>query len=118
MTELSKEIRILIRNAPEKPLNTTYIYDELLIEPWYNDSWSSGYRDLNIFGLNKNDQGISVEKITTKDVLNIDSLFKKLKGFAISIDIPYPDNIIHISCRGHLIKVIGTTFKFIKDKRR
>lgn len=118
MSELSKEIKELIKNAPEKPIFTTKRYDGILISPQDKDSAESGYRDLEIFGVIKSEEGLSVEKIKDSDVLEINSLFKKLKGFSISIDIPYSENVIHISCYNHLIEVNNTDFRFVKDKRK
>lgn len=110
-----------LKNAPEKSLFTTNIYDAILIEPQNKDSYGSGYRDLNIYGMIKterHEKGFYIEKIKTSDNLKINSFFKKLKGFQISIDIPYLENIIHIYCKNYLIKVCNQDFKFIKDKRK
>ena len=114
----SSEIRELIKNALEKPLLIKRFYDGLYIVPQKKDSWESGYRDLDIYGVIKSENGISVEKVKTIDSLQINSFFKKLKGFQISIDIPYLDNIVSISCYRHLIEVDGLGFRFTKDKRK
>lgn len=106
-----------LKKAPEKPLLTTKRYDGLLIEPLDEDSWISGYRDLNIYGYIKNENGIIIENVYRKDVLQINSFFKKLKNFEISMDIPFSENIIHLSCHKHLIEVTNNIFKFVKDKR-
>jgi len=114
--EFSKEINELIKNAPEKQLFTTKRYDAILINPKNKDDWESGYKNLEIFGVIKSENGLSVEKIKVFDVLNINSFFKKLKGFEISIDIPYPGDIICIYCRNYLIEVNSQEFKFVKNK--
>lgn len=114
----SSEIRELIKNALEKPLLIKRFYDGLYIVPQKKDSWESGYRDLDIYGVIKSENGISVEKVKTIDSLQINSFFKKLKGFQISIDIPYLDNIVSISCYRHLIEAIEGEFRFVKDKRK
>ena len=107
-----------LKNVPKKPLLTTKRYDGLLIDPLDEDSWKSGYRDLNIYGYIKNENGIIIENVYTKDVLHINSFFEKLKNFEISIDIPFSSNIIHLSCHKHLIEVTNNIFKLIKDKRK
>ena len=116
--DFSKEINKLIKNAPEKPFHVTKRYDAILINPQHEDSWESGYRDLEIFGVIKSEKGLSVEKIKVFDVLNINSFFKKLKGFELSIDIPYPGDIICIYCHNYLIQVNSHEFKFVKHKRK
>lgn len=112
----TEEIKKLIKNAPEKPLYAIKRYDAILIDPKYKDDWESGYRNLEILGAIKSENGLSVEKIKVSDVLNINSFFKKLKGFEISIDIPYPGNIICIYCHNYLIEVNSQEFKFVKSK--
>ena len=114
----SSEIRELIQNALEKPLLIKRFYDGLYIVPQKKDSWESGYRDLDIYGVIKSENGISVEKVKTIDSLQINSFFKKLKGFQITIDIPYLDNIVGISCYRHLIEVDGLEFRFTKNKKK
>ena len=114
--EFSKEISELIKNAPEKQLFTTKRYDAILINPKNKDDWESGHKNLEIFGVIKSENGLSVEEIKVFDVLNINSFFKKLKGFEISIDIPYPGDIICIYCRNYLIEVNSQEFKFVKNK--
>lgn len=118
MGELSKKIEELIKNAPEKPLYATKRYDAILINPKHKDDWESGYRNLEIFGAIKSENGLFVEKIKIFDVLNINSFFKKLKGFEISIDIPNPGNIICIYCHNYCIEVNSQEFKFVKHKKK
>ena len=115
---LSKEIKELIKNAPEKQLYAIKRYDVILINPKYKDDWESGYKNLEIFGVIKSEKGLSVEKIKVSDVLNINSFFKKLKGFEISIDVPFPGDIICIYCHNYLIEVNSQEFKFVKNKRK
>jgi hypothetical protein len=114
----NNELKKLIQNAPEKPLYAIKRYDAILINPKDKDDWQSGYRNLEVFGVIKSENGLFVEKIKGSDVLNINSFFKKLKGFEISIDIPYPGNIICIYCHNYLIEVNSHEFKFVKHKKR
>ncbi len=112
------EIRKLIQNAPEKPLLVKRVYDGIIIEPLNGDSWESGYRDLNVYGLIKNENGVILEKIGRNDTIKINSFFKKLKGFEISIDFPLHESSIRIYCKNYLIEAIEGEFRFVKDKRR
>ena len=107
--------------AHEKLPLTTNVYDAILIEPLYTDSWESGYRDLNIYGLVKTkrqEKGFYLEKIMTNNNLSINSFLTKLKKFEIFIDSPYLKNIIQLYCKNHLIKVYNHKFTFIKDRRK
>ena len=115
--EYAKKLLEKMKNAPEIPINAIEIYDAILIEPLDEDSWDSGYRTLNFYGylkvLDSFDKFI-IEKIGSRDCLNIHTLFKKLKGFEISIDIPFYTNVICIYCKNHDIQVENREFKFIK----
>ena len=114
--EDSEKLLEKIKNAPEKPRLTKKIYDAILIEPLYKDSCDSGYRDLNIYGTIKTLNGLTIEKIEKDDNLKINSFFKKLKGFDITIDIPYLTSIIHIYFKNYQIEVENREFRFIKEK--
>lgn len=118
MQTIGSELKELISKAPEKPLFTIRRYDGIIINPRNTDNCDSGYRDLELYGVIKSENGILLEKITITDVLTINSFFKKLKGFEILIDIPYPENFIHISCHNYLIEVDNHGFKFVKDSRK
>lgn len=119
LRELSKEIKELIKTAPEKPTMAIKRYNAILINSLHKDSWETGYRDLEIFGVIKSKNGLFVEKIKVSDILNINSFFKQLKGFEISIDILYPENIIHVYCHNYLIEVNGLgIFNFVKDGKK
>ena len=111
-----KELLEKIKNAPEKPRLTKKIYDAILIEPLDKDSCDSGYRDLNVYGATKDLNGLIIEKIETDDNVKINSLFKKLKKFDLTIDIPYSTSIIHIYFKNHQIEVENREFRFIKEK--
>lgn len=117
MKELSEKIEELIKNAPEKPWYIRNRYNTILINPKNKDDWESGYKNLEIFGVIKSECGLFVEKLWVSDVLNINSFFKKLKRFGISIDILHPGKIICISCDNYLFEVSGSKeLKFVKNK--
>lgn len=118
--DISK-LKKLFLDASELQYGCTNFYDAIYIVPKYTDGHISGYRDLNIYGINKTNRyehGYCAEKIGTSDHIRVNSLFKKLKHFQISIDMPYLENIIRIYCRDHLIRVTGLNFDFVKNKRR
>lgn len=112
--EYSKELLEKIKRAPEISINAIEIYDAILIEPLNKDSWDSGYRTLNFYGYLKVDDGFIIEKIGSRDCLNIHTVFRKLKGFEVTIDIPFYTNIIRIYCKNNDIQVENREFKFIK----
>ena len=119
MDKTNKEkINKQIENATELSYDCTGYYDELYIVPEYTNSAKLGYRDLGIYGIktnnNRHETGIFIEKLNRNDHIRIDSFFKKLKGFQLSIDMPYLTNIIRIYCRDHLIRVKNSEFDFVK----